>query len=123
MHARIQHIDQRLHRFRSDAGIADRQRVGADQHRGAHHFLGKRLADADGMTDDQIAAQTVGLIDRDVAIRKDAEAGVDAVHRRLAGRHDPIDPRARGGHLLTRFVAQDHRSAVPRHVDHILHCQ
>ena len=79
MHAAVEHVQQQLQRRDADAGMAPRQRVGADQHHGAHGGGVQRIADADRVADDDVVLQLGGLLGRDQPVLERAEAGGDAV--------------------------------------------
>ena len=79
MHAAVEHVQQQLQRLDADAGMAARQRVGADQHDRAHGGGVQRIARADRVADQDVALQLGDLLGRDQPVLERAEAGGDAV--------------------------------------------
>ena len=83
--AAFKHAQQQLDDLGPAAGVAFGQRVGADQHHGAHHRRLQWPADADGVAHDDVALQLGGLLGVDEAITEGAEAGGDAIDHLTAG--------------------------------------
>jgi hypothetical protein len=103
MDAGIQHRTERFDHHRTHSTVALRQRVGAEQHHGAHFSLAERRADTAGMAANQIQLQLPDLIGRDPYCGEFAEAGIDAVDRCVARRQHVLDDRARSLHALAGF--------------------
>ena len=71
----------------------------------------QRLADADRMRADQVQLQRVELVLADARAGELAEAGVDAVHRRIAGR-GALHDRGAGADGTARFGCNAERHAA-----------
>jgi hypothetical protein len=104
MDAAIEQRQQRLERLDANARVAFGEHVGAQRHGGAHAAHRQRRVDAGGMTAQQIQLQRGEIRRVDARLGEIAEAGIDAVHRRVAGgqlidhgprRGDPIARRGR----------------------------
>ena len=81
---RVEQREQRLERLDANAGEALRQHVRAQRHRRAHGAHRQRLADAGGVAAQQIQLQRGELRRAGSRLGERAEAGVDAVDRRVA---------------------------------------
>ena len=79
MHARVEHIQQKLQGLRPDAGMSPRQRVGANEHDGAGGGNVEGIAHAHRVTGDDVALQGFHLIRGDDAVFEGAKAGGDTV--------------------------------------------
>ena len=90
----VEKVDQPLERRPPDAGETLGKDVGAERHRGANLAHGQRLTDAGGVTAEQVDLQCSKRLSRDRGFGQRAEAGVDAVDRRVAERL-AIDDRPR----------------------------
>ena len=71
--------EQQLDGLDADAGVALRERVRPEQHRGAHDVVGVRLADAAGVAAQQPQLELGRLLGRDRLGDEAPEARVDAV--------------------------------------------
>ena len=100
----------------SRARVALRQRVRAQQHRGAHDLVRVRLADPARVATQEAQLQLFDLVLRNRLGDEAAEAGVDPV-RVLRGL---LDERARRGHLGARLVGEPDRNAVHRDLPDVL---
>jgi hypothetical protein len=111
MHATVEQRQQRLERFEADARVAFGQHVGAQRHGRAHGAHRQRRVHAGGMAAQQIQLQRreIGLVDS--RLGEIAEAGVDAVDRRVAA-GALVDHGARRGHAIARRGRQAHGGAV-----------
>ena len=98
MHAAIEQREQQFQRLETDAGESFRQHIRAQRHRRADDRHRQRVADAGGMTAQQIELQFGERVVRDADVGEVAEAGVDAVRRRLVLRRTRPRRRARRGH-------------------------
>ena len=105
-HAAIEAVEQQLDRLDARAGVALRERVRAQEHRGAHDLVRIRLADAARMRAQQPQLQLAGQLLRNRAVDEAAEAGVDAVRVLLRSVRRALDERARGAHLVARGVGE-----------------
>ena len=84
----------------TDAGCATTERDQLQRHDQADDVFSQRLADAAAMREDQIALQGGDIGGVDLDARQFAEAGIDAVDRRVAGG----DLGDAGGSLLDALV-------------------
>ena len=84
MHAAIEHFAKHLDDFEADSAEAERENIGAQQHHGAHFRLGKRLADAAGVTAHKIELKIAQLFVRNAHVGEFAETGVYSVNDRVA---------------------------------------
>ena len=103
--------DQRIERARPHAGIPARQHVGPERHGGAHGASRQRLADAGGVTAEQVQLQGAQRVVRDSHVGERSEAGVDAVDGFVA-LGLPGDHGARRFDALTRGRGETDRSIV-----------
>ena len=71
--------EQQLDRLDADAGVALRERVRPEQHRGPHDVVGVRLADTAGVAAEQSQLELGGLLGRDRLGDEAPEARVHAV--------------------------------------------
>src|ERR1700724_924470 len=78
-HTAVETVEQELDGRDARAGIAFRERVCAQQHRGAHDLVRIRLADPARVRAKQPQLQLAGQLFRDPTVDEPAEAGVDAV--------------------------------------------
>jgi hypothetical protein len=79
MNASVQHVEQQLQSFETDAGEAAGESVGANEHNGAGGKAIEGITDTDGVADQNVALQSFNLIERDDAIFEGAETGGDAI--------------------------------------------
>ena len=91
----IERLDQAVERRAAHARVALREHVRAQRHHRAHRADRQRLADAGGVAPQQVALEVAERVPRNLHFGQRAEAGVDAVDRRVAGRM-AIDDGARG---------------------------
>jgi hypothetical protein len=105
MDAVIEEIDQRIERLEPDTGKALREHIRPQRHRRAHHWNGKRVADAGGVTAYQIHLQLGERLGGDADFGKAAEAGVDPIGGLIAARKR-VDDSARGRDTGTRLAGQ-----------------
>ena len=116
MHARVEHLEQRLHRGKTDAGETTDQRVEAKQHHAAHDLGGKRFSRAAGVAHDQIPLQLSCILVRNARIGELAKSGgetidcLSALEHRLDMRAGKIDGFARFLRKLRRFPLAGHAS-------------
>ena len=92
-HAAIEHLAEGVDDDGAHAGVAFRQRVGAQQHHGARVGERKRFADADGVRAHQVDLQLADLIADDVHIAQLAHARRDRVGNFVVG-HERVDDGA-----------------------------
>ena len=102
----VEQLDQQLERLEPDAGEALRQHVGAQRHRRAHDRHRQRLADARGVAAQQVHLQLRQRLGGNLHFGEVAEAGVDAVGRRVAI-GELVDDGARGAHARARRSVSD----------------
>ena len=95
MDARVERVDQPIERRAPDARVALREHVRAQRHHRAHGARRQRLADARRVAAQQVPLELAERVSRNLDLGQRAEAGVDAVDRRVA-RRVPIDDGARG---------------------------
>ena len=118
-HVGGQQRQQRVHDRRADAGKADREAVGLEQHDAAYQARGQRFADAAGMAAHQVVLQLSQLGRRDAGVGKGAEPGVDAVAG-LAGLDHAPHRRDAALHACARDVRQGHVAPpafpLPQHI-------
>ena len=93
--AAVEALDQQLDGLDARARVALRERVRAQQHRGAHDLVRVRLADAAGVAAEEAQLELLGQLLRDRARDEAAEAGVDAVRVLLAPVRRLLDELAR----------------------------
>lgn len=75
----VEQREQHFHHQRTDAGIADGQAIGLEQHDAASDGCRQRFAHAAGMTAHQVVLQLDELVAGDVLAGEGAEAGIDAI--------------------------------------------
>ena len=115
-HAAVQALEQQLDGHDARAGEPLRERVRAQQHRGADDVVGVRLADAARMAAQEAQLQLLGELLRNVSRDEAAEAGVDAVRVLPANALDELASRP---HALTCRVGQLGRSSADRDLPHL----
>ena len=84
VHAAVERRDERLERLDANAGESLRQHIRAQRHRRAHGAHRQRLVDAGRVAAQQVDLQLRQIVAIDPRFGKRAEAGVDAVDRRVA---------------------------------------
>ena len=87
MDARVERVDQPVERRAPDAGVALREHVRPQRHHRPHRARRQRLADAGRVAAQQVPLQRPQRVPRNLHLGQRAEAGVDAVDRRVARRH------------------------------------
>jgi hypothetical protein len=122
VNARVQRVDQAVECRAPDAGVALREDVGAQRHHRAHGARRQRLADAGRMAAQQVALQRAEGAARNLDLRQRAEAGVDAVGRRVAGGR-PLDHRPGGVDRRAGARVERDRRALVRDRRQLLECQ
>jgi hypothetical protein len=90
MNTGAQELEQPFDDVRTAAAVTLRKRRRAQQQHRAHDLARVRLADADGMTYQQVVLKLLGVRGRDPPRREVAESGGDAVND-LAISNDAID--------------------------------
>ena len=98
-------------RLEADSGEAFRQHVGPQRHRCAHDRHRQRIADTGGVTAQQIELQLGERVVRDAHVGEVAEAGVDAVDRRVL-LDGGVHHGACGADARPRAIGQRHRRVV-----------
>ena len=111
-HAAVEALHEQLDRHRARARVALRQRVGAEEHRGAHDLVRVRLADPAGVTAQEAELELFGQLLGNRARDEAAEAGVDAVGVLLAAVRGLLDELAGGAHAPARGVRECDRPGV-----------
>ena len=122
MHAAVEHLDQQIERLLTDSGISLREHVRAQRHRRAHDRNRKGIADARRVASEEIDLQRIQLIGGNLHFGEVAEAGVDAVGRRIVLR-ELVDDRARRAHATARCIAERNRVVVRRDRNQLIECQ
>jgi hypothetical protein len=122
MHAAIQELDEQLERVQPDAREPLGQHVGSQRHGCADDRHRQRVADAGGMTAEQIGLQLGERLGRNFHLGKVAEAGVDAVGR-LVSMREFVDQRAGGTDARAGCVSDMHRRRVVGDGEHLLERQ
>ena len=86
---------QRIDELLSHTGMAARQGIDLERQNQAYDRIRQGFTDAGRMRQDEVPLQQFELFRRNARLRKQAEAGVDAIGR-IAGLDDPVD-QSRGG--------------------------
>ena len=105
-HAAVQALEQQLDRLDPRARVALRERVRAQQHRGANDRVRIRLTDAAGVRAQQAELELLGQLLGDLLGDEAAEARVDAVGVLVRPVRRVLDDRAGGAHARARIVGQ-----------------
>ena len=99
MHTTIEQRDEQLQCERVDAGKALREHVGAERHHRPHDGNRQRPAHAGRVAAQQVDLQRRQRVGLDLHLGKGAEAGIDAIDRRIAA-SDLVDNVARRLHTV-----------------------
>ena len=105
-HAALEAPEQKLDRLDARTRRAFRERVGAEDHRGADDLAGVRLADAAGVAPQQPQLQLLGQLFGDGLRDEPAEAGVDPVGVLARAVRGAFDQLTRCAHLRARLVGE-----------------
>ena len=84
--SRVVHGDQRVDDFFPHAGRTAREARGLEREHQAHHRRRQRIADTDAVRSDQVELKRGEIVLADARLRELAEAGIDAIDRRVAAR-------------------------------------
>ena len=87
MHAAIEHREEQIECLQPNPRKAFRENVGSQRHRRSDCAVGQRSVDAGGVTAEKIRLQRPERFAGNWRLGKRAKSSVDAVHRRVAGRH------------------------------------
>ncbi len=90
----VQQVDEPLGDHRADPGGALTELVHADQHPGAHLFLGKRRADTDRVAHQEVALKLAGVGRWDADVLQRAHARRQPVDHSILG-NQPVNQLAR----------------------------
>ena len=118
MEARVQHLGQQLGQFRPRAGVALGDDIGAQQHHRADFALRHRIADAGGVTANEVALQLGQPRRRNRDVRQLAEAGRHAIDDGAVGDEAVDHPSSPRG-ALARRAGESDGSKVARDGDHV----
>jgi hypothetical protein len=105
MHPAIEHFAKHLDDLHPNPAEAEREHICAQQHHRAHFGLGKRIANAAGVTPNEIELQFTDLIVWNPDIRKFAKACAHAVNDGVA-RDNIFDDFSRSEHARARFGSE-----------------
>ena len=122
MDAAIQELDEQLEGFDSDAGESLGEHVCTQRHCRAHNGNRQAVADASGMTAEQVDLEVRQRVCRNPHLCEIAEARVDAVRRFVAAR-EVVNERSRGAHARAGAVGNGDRSEVVRDGGEVLERQ
>src|SRR5947208_1431596 len=90
-------FEQAIDKRRATAAVTLGERIRAQEQHRAHDVGRMRLANADGMTDEQVALQKLRVLRRDAPSRQIAETSRDAIND-LVGGNERLDDRAARRH-------------------------
>jgi len=102
----VQALEQQLDRLHARSGVALRQGVCAQEHRGAHHRVRIRLAHAARVRPQQPQLQFLGQLLGDLLRDEAAEAGIHTVGVLVRTVRDPLDDLPGGAHLNSRTLGE-----------------
>src|SRR5580698_3591842 len=106
--AAIQEIAKTLRDDGANTGKSLGEHIGADEHHAADFIAGERGADTAGVRADHVALQLLQFAGRDTNVGQQSDAGVDGVHRIVAG-GEPFDHGAGVQHRGQSVGINSHR--------------
>src|SRR5207247_10202797 len=104
--APLQAFQQQLDRLDPRAGVPLRERIGAQQHRGADNLAGIRLPDTAGVTPQESQLELSRLLLGNRGRDEAPEAGIDPVRVLTRTVRRALDEVACGAHLRARLVGE-----------------
>jgi hypothetical protein len=107
-------FEQQLDGLDPRAGIALRERVRAQEHRGPHDLVGIRVADAARVRAEQPQLELLRQLLRDRPVHEAAEAGVDAVGVLARAVRGALHELAGRRHLFARALGERRRRQLDR---------
>ena len=118
VYSEAQQVADPIHQDGPAAGVAQGQCVGPQQQHRPDHVARQRIADADGVGDEQVLLEPGGVGRIDEGRGQVAEAGRHAVDD-LPRRDQPLHDVTRLGHPAARVVAQPDPPPGSRHGLHV----
>src|SRR6185369_17666015 len=98
MHAAVKTFDDQLKGFNTNSGETARQRIGSDQQYRPHSWRIERIANADGMAENDIALKLLDFIRADYLVLERAKTSRYAI-RDLTTLDQPIHRQGTPGNL------------------------